>query len=170
MFIHFREIVCKQFHPILNKNDDSKSNGSSCPTIALPQSEHLGGQSRNNAFLPVPPTPTPTPNLNQNLVANGLTRCLTAPPATTAAESARVAGAPVATSASQDNVLPSWASNTANAVMARLNTNPNTPFDIEGKYWVKPAFLKVLRLVDGVNQSQLIFPYREVIFRTDITH
>jgi len=157
IFLHFRELVCKQFHPILIESDDSKSN------TTLSQSEHLGGQSQHNSSLPVPSAPILTHNLNQNLVhANELSRCLTAPPATSAAESARLAGAPAAVQASQDHILPSWASNTANAVTARLNTNP--AFDIEGRYWVKPAFLKVLRLVEGVNKSQLIFPYREVIF------
>ena len=57
-------------------------------------------------------------------------------------------------------VLPSWASNTANVVVARLNSTPI--FDIEGKYWVKPDFLKVLRQVEGANQTQVVFQYREV--------
>merc|ERR1711962_1447062 len=35
-------------------------------------------------------------------------------------------------------------------------------FDIEGRYWVKPLFLKVLRQVRGVNPTQVVFSYREV--------
>ena len=58
-------------------------------------------------------------------------------------------------------MLPSWASNTANAVTARQASA--APFNIEGRYVVKPAFLKVLREVEGVNQAQVVFPYREVI-------
>jgi hypothetical protein len=45
--------------------------------------------------------------------------------------------------------------------MARLS--PTGAFDIEGRYWVKPDFLKVLRAVEGVSQTQVVFPYREVI-------
>ena len=39
---------------------------------------------------------------------------------------------------------------------------PNSKFDIEGRYWVKPHFLKVLRLVKEVNPTQVVFTYREV--------
>ena len=38
----------------------------------------------------------------------------------------------------------------------------STKFDIEGRYWVKPLFLKVLRQVRGVNPTQVVFSYREV--------
>lgn len=59
-------------------------------------------------------------------------------------------------------ILPAWAQRSANAVVARNHTNNAAPFNIEGSYKVKPAFLKVLRTVDGVDQTQTIFPYREV--------
>jgi hypothetical protein len=155
----FREQVCKQFHPILPTETVPNSNGSSSVAPLL-QSQHLGGQSLNlvqpnvtqqisRQVITNNPAPTQTSNLNPVQAPVGvptLTRCVTAP-----------AVAPVS---QEPVVLPSWASNTANAVAARLN--PALPFDIEGRYWVKPAFLKVLRLVEGVNQSQLVFPYREV--------
>ena len=38
----------------------------------------------------------------------------------------------------------------------------NGKFDIEGRYYVKPLFVKVLRKVYGVNPTQVIFTYREV--------
>jgi Zinc finger, C3HC4 type (RING finger)/SWIB/MDM2 domain len=56
--------------------------------------------------------------------------------------------------------LPSWASISANAVVARMNALPD--FDIEGMYCIKPEFLKVLRKVEGVNQEQTVFYYKEV--------
>jgi len=57
-------------------------------------------------------------------------------------------------------LLPSWASPFANAVLARQHVT--LPFNIEGRYTVKPAFLRVLRTLDGVNRRQTVFPYREV--------
>jgi hypothetical protein len=48
----------------------------------------------------------------------------------------------------------------ANAVVAR--TNRTAAFDIEGSYWVKPNFLRVLRAVEGVHPAKLVFQYREV--------
>ena len=36
------------------------------------------------------------------------------------------------------------------------------PFNVEGMYFVKPAFLMVLRSVEGVSKTQVVFPYREV--------
>ena len=56
--------------------------------------------------------------------------------------------------------LPSWASSSANAVIARVNACNN--FDIEGKYKVKPEFLKLLHSVKGVNPNQTVFHYREI--------
>jgi hypothetical protein len=56
--------------------------------------------------------------------------------------------------------LPSWASTTANAVTARLNMT--TPFNFEDRYLAKPDFLKVLHAVEGVDQSQVVFQYKEV--------
>ncbi len=38
----------------------------------------------------------------------------------------------------------------------------SSEFDIEGRYWVKPLFLKVLRKVTGVDQTQIAFSYRDV--------
>jgi hypothetical protein len=156
----FREQVCKQFHPVLRAETVSSltTNGST-PTI-LPPFQHLGAQSPNlsnqyassiqnqNKVNSNNPGPTPTKNPNpDHSTENRLTRCATAPAAS------QVTPDPM--------VLPPWASNTANAVMARLN--PTEAFDIEGRYWVKPDFLKVLREVEGVSQTQVVFPYREVI-------
>jgi len=42
------------------------------------------------------------------------------------------------------------------------NVGNGAKFDIEGRYWVKPLFLKVLRQVRGVNPTQVVFSYREV--------
>ena len=36
------------------------------------------------------------------------------------------------------------------------------PFNVEGRYFVKPAFLRVLRAVERVRQTQVVFPYKEV--------
>lgn len=36
-------------------------------------------------------------------------------------------------------------------------------FDMEGTYWVKPHFLKVLRMVKDVDQTKVKFSYREVV-------
>ena len=58
-------------------------------------------------------------------------------------------------------IQPSWASNSANAIVA-ARLAAVTPFNIEGRYVVKPAFLTVLRAVEGVDQAQIVFPYREV--------
>ncbi len=63
-------------------------------------------------------------------------------------------------SAPEPIVLSSWVSSTANAVTAREAST--APFNIKGRYFVKPAFLKVLRAVEGVSQTQVVFPYREV--------
>ena len=111
-------------------------------------------------------TATPTTNLIGNqtqpngLVSdqNRLTRSATVP--ATAAVAPGAAAAPTALVPSEPIILPSWASNTANAVAARQASV--APFNIEGRYVVKPAFLKVLRAVEGVNQAQVVFPYREV--------
>lgn len=35
-------------------------------------------------------------------------------------------------------------------------------FDIDGRYWVKPLFLKVLRMVEACNKTQVVFTYREI--------
>jgi hypothetical protein len=51
---------------------------------------------------------------------------------------------------------PAW----ANAVVAR--TSQTAAFDIQGSYWVKPNFLRVLRAVEGVHPAKLVFQYREV--------
>ena len=48
-----------------------------------------------------------------------------------------------------------------------VSTGNGTKFDIEGRYWVKPDFLKVLRQVEGVNPTQVVFFYREVIMFSD---
>jgi hypothetical protein len=40
---------------------------------------------------------------------------------------------------------------------------PTQNFDIEGRYWVKPLFLKVLRQAKGVNPTQVVFTYRQVL-------
>lgn len=58
-------------------------------------------------------------------------------------------------------IQPSWASNSANAIVA-ARLAAVTAFNIEGRYVVKPAFLTVLRAVEGVDQAQIVFPYREV--------
>ena len=57
-------------------------------------------------------------------------------------------------------ILPSWASNTANAVKARVQAVQ--PFDINGQYEISSALLKVLRTLDDVNPNQTIFSYRAV--------
>jgi hypothetical protein len=57
-------------------------------------------------------------------------------------------------------ILPSWASPSSNAVVAR--TSQTRVFDTEGSYWVKPDFLRVLRAVEGVHPTKLVFRYREV--------
>jgi hypothetical protein len=56
--------------------------------------------------------------------------------------------------------LPTWASTSANAVMAILKSADT--FDIEGKYQIKPDFLKVLQTVKGASQIQDGIHYREV--------
>jgi hypothetical protein len=43
-----------------------------------------------------------------------------------------------------------------------ISTGNSSKFDIEGRYWVKPLFLKVLRKVNGVDQTQVVFSYRDV--------
>lgn len=58
------------------------------------------------------------------------------------------------------DALPTWASATANAVIAQANACSN--FNVEGKYTVKPEFLKVLKSVDGVDPNQTVFHYREI--------
>jgi len=44
----------------------------------------------------------------------------------------------------------------------QISAGNSAKFDIEGRYWVKPLFLKVLRQVRGVNPTQVVFSYREV--------
>ena len=56
--------------------------------------------------------------------------------------------------------VPSWASNSANAVVARANVSPN--FDLEAKYYVKPGLLKVLHSIEGVNPLLRVFQYRKI--------
>ena len=56
--------------------------------------------------------------------------------------------------------LPSWGSPSANAVIARVSMNQD--FDVEGKYLVKPEFLKVLHSIKGVNPEQRVFQYTEL--------
>ena len=158
----FREQVCKQFHPVLRAETVSSLTTNGSTSASLPPLQHLGAQSPNlsnqnassiqnqnkvNSNNPVQPTPTTNPNPDHS-TENRLTRCATAPGASQVTPELIM-------------VLPSWASNTANAVMARLS--PTGAFDIEGRYWVKPDFLKVLRAVEGVSQTQVVFPYREVI-------
>jgi hypothetical protein len=36
------------------------------------------------------------------------------------------------------------------------------PFNVAGRYFVKPAFLRVLRTAERVRQTQVVFPYKEV--------
>ena len=35
-------------------------------------------------------------------------------------------------------------------------------FDVTGRYYVKPNFLRVLRMVEGVDQTKVVFEYKEV--------
>lgn len=57
-------------------------------------------------------------------------------------------------------LLPSWASPTATAVVARLYADAN--FDITAKYTAKPDFLKVLHSVSGVDPTCRVFFYTEI--------
>ena len=52
--------------------------------------------------------------------------------------------------------------NLGNNGQQQQQNGTSTKFDIEGRYWVKPLFLKVLRQVRGVNPTQVVFSYREV--------
>lgn len=195
-FIVNREQVCKQFHPIISHgSEQSQHLGGQVPTgnerPNTDQTANTGNTS--NGTLPVNSnlsTTTPTANLTRTETQpsglasneNRLTRSATVPAtATVATGTAATTTAPVSASASasagtmataippasataEPIILPSWASSTANAVAARQASA--APFNIEGRYIVKPAFLKVLRAVEGVNQAQVVFPYREVYYQT----
>ena len=59
-------------------------------------------------------------------------------------------------------VIPTTNQNSGNNGQQPISTGNSSKFDIEGRYWVKPLFLKVLRKVNGVNPTQVVFSYREV--------
>ena len=64
---------------------------------------------------------------------------------------------------SQIIINPTTNQNPGNNGQQPISTGNSSKFDIEGRYWVKPLFLKVLRKVNGVNPTQVVFSYREVI-------
>ena len=43
------------------------------------------------------------------------------------------------------------------------NQQNGVRFDVEGRYYVKPNFLRVLRMVEGVDQTKVVFTYKEVL-------
>ena len=43
-----------------------------------------------------------------------------------------------------------------------INSNGEAEFDVNGKYWLKPLFLKALRLVKDVPSNKVVFHYQEV--------
>ena len=55
---------------------------------------------------------------------------------------------------------PSWASSFPSSVPPSTSVS----FDVESKFWLKPDFLRVIRSVEGVDQKQLVFRYKEVTF------
>jgi hypothetical protein len=59
-------------------------------------------------------------------------------------------------------ITTKWAKKTAIVIVAANNAAANYPFDINGLYRVKAAFLKVLQKVEGVSQTQIVFPYTEI--------
>ena len=59
----------------------------------------------------------------------------------------------------QSNIL---AGNGQQQQQQPISAGNSSKFDIEGRYWVKPLFLKVLRKVSGVSPTQVVFSYREV--------
>jgi len=59
-------------------------------------------------------------------------------------------------------IIPTTNQNSGNNGQQPISTGNSSKFDIEGRYWVKPLFLKVLRKVNGVNPTQVVFSYREV--------
>ena len=63
---------------------------------------------------------------------------------------------------SQIMINPTTNQNPGNNGQQPISTGNSSKFDIEGRYWVKPLFLKVLRKVNGVNPTQVVFSYREV--------
>ena len=63
---------------------------------------------------------------------------------------------------SQIIINPTTNQNPGNNGQQPISTGNSSKFDIEGRYWVKPLFLKVLRKVNGVNPTQVVFSYREV--------
>ena len=49
-----------------------------------------------------------------------------------------------------------------NAVGGTQPQNGNVKFDVNGRFYVKPHFLRVLRKVAVVDKSQILFTYKEV--------
>lgn len=174
-----RQQVCMQFHPIIqnvsenltNAQHQQYSEGQTTSNLVSTQtSSNIQGSNiqhpnalsfSGNGNISSPnqiPNMNPTQTLSNNLSTNQSGQIRTAAVSVNSnTANVAVGRVPIAP---EPIILPSWASNTANAVIARRNST--NPFDIEGRYLVKPAFLKVLRAVEGVNQSQVVFPYREV--------
>jgi hypothetical protein len=55
---------------------------------------------------------------------------------------------------------PSWASSPSSVPVASVSDC----FGAEAKFWLKPDFLRVIRTVEGVDQKQLVFKYKEATF------
>ena len=49
-----------------------------------------------------------------------------------------------------------------NAVGGQQQLPNGVKFDVNGRFYVKPHFLRVLRKVAGVDKSQILFTYKEV--------
>lgn len=65
--------------------------------------------------------------------------------------------------ASLTSLKPSPPPHLSNSILdGQDKQQPSQRFDVEGRYWLKPLFLKVLRRVKGVNPQQVVFTYREV--------
>lgn len=89
-----------------------------------------------------------------------------APPTSDTPQASEPSTPPASTSTaaiplSSTNILPIWGSMSANVVVAIQKVSAQS-FDIEGFYTLTPAFLDVIRSIDGVPQDKTVFHYREL--------
>lgn len=66
-----------------------------------------------------------------------------------------------ATAGQQQSVQQQRGTGDGSVPLGGLQTQA-TVFDADKKFWVKPNFLKVLRMVQAVDKRQLVFTYREI--------
>ena len=134
------------------------------PIVPAPTKPIVPNQTLTNQIAPVPTHPIVPAPIKPIVPNQTLTNPIAPVPTHPIAPAPTKPIVPNQTLTSQippPIILPNWADPCAIAVLARKSAQAK--FDVEARYSVKPAFLKVLRAVEGVNQTQVVFPYREVM-------